>query len=80
VQQTATTERAWSIRSGGANADVNPQSRADTFLLDTATGRVWQLVQYSDLKDTPPAWQLMKRIDNDLDLKKLQREHGVKDP
>jgi hypothetical protein len=58
---------------------INPQARADTFLLDTATGRVWQLVQYSDLKDTPPAWQLMKRIDNDLDLKKLQKEHGKKD-
>lgn len=57
---------------------INPQARPDTFLLDTATGRVWQLVQYSDLKDTPPAWQLMKRIDNDLDLKKLQREYGVK--
>ena len=57
---------------------INPQARADTFLLDTATGRVWQRVQYGDLKDTPPAWQLMKRIDNDLDLKKLQREHGVK--
>ena len=57
---------------------INPQARADTFLLDTATGRVWQLIKYGDLNGEPPAWQLMKRIDNDLDLKKLRNEFGVK--
>ena len=59
---------------------INPQARADTFLLDTATGRVWQLIKYGDLNGEPPAWQLMKRIDSDLDLKKLRSEFGVKPP
>jgi len=59
---------------------INPQARADTFLLDTATGRVWQLIKYGDLNGEPPAWQLMHRIDNDLDLKKLRSEFGVKAP
>jgi hypothetical protein len=57
---------------------INPQTRTDTFLLDTATGRVWQLVKYNDLNNEPPAWQLMTRIDNDVDLKKLQKERGFK--
>ena len=57
---------------------INPQARADTFLLDTATGRVWQLIIYGDLNGEPPAWQLMKRVDSDLDLKKLRNEFGVK--
>jgi hypothetical protein len=57
---------------------INPQARTDTFLLDTATGRVWQLVKYGDLNDEPSVWQQMNRIDNDADLKKLQKERGFK--
>jgi hypothetical protein len=55
---------------------INPQVRADTFLLDTATGRVWQLVKFTDINAT--AWQIMKRLDSELDLVKLIGEQGIK--
>lgn len=44
---------------------INTSIRADTFLLDTQTGRVWQLTQYSFLKGNPTAWAYMDRLDND---------------
>lgn len=37
---------------------INPSIRADTFLLDTASGNVWQ--QRADTGGQP-SWQLMKR-------------------
>jgi hypothetical protein len=45
--------------------------RADTFLLDTLSGDVWQLTALADVKDEPTAWMLMPRIDTrkKLDLK-----------
>jgi hypothetical protein len=57
---------------------ISPQVARNTFLLDTATGRVWQLGVYSDLKDDPTAWIIMPRIDDDSDLSRLVKEHGTK--
>lgn len=42
----------------------NPNVRADTFLLDKKTGKIWRLTQYSDLDGEPVAWQYMERIDD----------------
>ena len=56
----------------------NPQVRADTFMIDTATGKVWQMVKYSDLADTPTVWQIMKRVDNDIDMLNLINSKGIK--
>jgi hypothetical protein len=41
----------------------NPQMRADTFLIDTQKGRLWQLTQFSDLPGKPSAWQEMDVLD-----------------
>ena len=38
--------------------------RADTYLLDTATGRVWQHVQFVQLEGGPVAWRFMPRLDS----------------
>jgi hypothetical protein len=32
---------------------INPEVRADTFLLDTETGRIWKPAQYTNLVDDP---------------------------
>lgn len=42
---------------------MSPIARVDTFLLDTVTGRSWQLTQYSDLPGKPMVWQSMDRFD-----------------
>jgi len=46
----------------------NPNVRADTFLLDTETGRIWVPTQFSDFKHSPTAWQIQDRIDNEAQL------------
>jgi hypothetical protein len=56
----------------------NPQVRADTFMIDTATGRVWQMVKFTDLTDGPTVWQIMKRLDNEVDLINLINSKGIK--
>ncbi len=42
----------------------NPNVRADTFLLEKTTGKVWQLVTYIDLEGDPKVWKYMERIDD----------------
>jgi hypothetical protein len=46
---------------------VNPSVRADLFLLDTETGRIWQRTQISYIKGQPDAWLLQKKFDTEDD-------------
>lgn len=46
----------------------NPNVRADTFLLDTWTGRVWELLTYTDIEGKPRIWQYMVRVDTPKEL------------
>ncbi len=55
----------------------SPHARADTFLLDTQTGRVWQL---KGLNGEPAAWAPMTRLDNSEDQAAFARSHGVRRP
>lgn len=41
----------------------SPFARADTFLLDTQTGRVWQLTKFTSLKGDPIAFDEVAVID-----------------
>jgi hypothetical protein len=43
----------------------SPHLRADTFLLDTATGRVWSHPQFTAYEGDPTAWNLEKRFDTE---------------
>jgi hypothetical protein len=36
---------------------MNPSVRADTYLLDTQTGRIWKSVVFTDLQGSPEAWE-----------------------
>ena len=50
----------------------------DTFLVDTATGNVWRLTQYSDFNKDPLAWAPMFRLDRPSDTTPLLSEYGLK--
>ena len=42
----------------------NPNVRADTFMLDTQKGRIWQMTQITDVPGQPSAWVDMDIIDS----------------
>jgi len=46
----------------------NPNARADTFLLDTQKGKVWQLTKITDVESQPTVWQPLEIIDPDGDI------------
>lgn len=46
----------------------NPNIRADTFLLDTQTGKIWRQMKYTDIQDEPTVWKFELRIDNESEL------------
>lgn len=56
----------------------SPHVRADTYLLDTSTGMVWQLTQSTNLNDDPLAWRPMWRIDTDAQNEAFIRNFGLK--
>jgi hypothetical protein len=57
----------------------NPNVRADTFLVDTQTGTVWQLIQFTDLKGDPTVWNRMDIIDDDKQAFQFALKHGAKE-
>lgn len=50
--------------------------RADTFLLDTHEGRVWQMTEFSFLDGKPTAWLFTERIDTSAELTEYLRREG----
>jgi hypothetical protein len=54
--------------------------RADTYLLDTATGETWRMTQFTDLKGNPTVWDKVGRIDNDADAAMLIAKYGSTRP
>ena len=48
----------------------HPTIRADQFLLDTCTGRVWNKVTYTDVK--ADVWQPIPRVDSEEGLTQWQ--------
>ena len=56
----------------------SPHARSDTYLVDTQTGKVWQLTQFTGLNGEPTAWSPMSRFDNSEDQAAFVRAHGAK--
>lgn len=56
----------------------SPFARADSFLLDTQTGRVWQLTRFTDLEGEPLIWKNMERIDSEAQLMQWLRSQAPK--
>ena len=57
---------------------ISPNVRADTFLLDTQTGRVWKPVQVTDVVGEPVIWKVMDRADSDHQLLEWFKGHQLK--
>jgi len=66
VPLTASEPPARTLRPVPARYQIvfSPHVRADTFLLDTQKGRVWQMTKFSDLQGEPSAWAEMDVIDS----------------
>ena len=47
---------------------INPNVKADTFLLDTQTGMVWVHAEITDLEGNPTVWKLMDRVDSEQEF------------
>lgn len=68
LAETPGTPQVTSSSSGRFQIVINPNLRADTFLLDTATGKTWKPVQYTDVRGMPVIWEFQERVDDDAAL------------
>lgn len=75
---SATAQQSASTSSARFQIFLNPNVRADTFLVDTNTGRVWRLTTFKDIEDNPTVWISMDRIDDDKQLMNFVRSHKLK--
>jgi len=57
----------------------SPHVERDTVLLDTVTGRSWELVSYTDLEGDPSAWKLMPQVNSTEDTAALMERIGTKE-
>jgi hypothetical protein len=55
-----------------------PHARADQYLVDTTTGRIWQKTSYTDLVGEPEVWLPLTRVDNDADFNAWVKKQTVK--
>jgi len=46
----------------------SPNVRADTFLVDTQTGKIWRMQQFTDVPGQPTVWAPEKKFDTDEDF------------
>jgi len=64
AQQMAAKEKPVMSAYGRYQIVINPNARADTFLLDTETGKVWVSTAFTNIKGEPTVWLFEDRIDN----------------
>ena len=56
----------------------SPQTEKDTMLLDTATGKTWEEIEYTDLNDSPTVWSPVPQVNTPADIAEVARIHGTK--
>lgn len=59
-----TNEKQQAVGPGRYQIVSHPQIRTGPFLLDTQTGRIWQLRDFPGLEGAPSAWREMTIIDD----------------
>lgn len=57
---------------------INPQARADTFLLDTATGRIWAPGRYVAWEGEPRVWELEQKFDTKQQVETFLATQAIK--
>ena len=60
--------RARDVSAGRYQIVMRDGVRADTFLLDTETGRVWKPVTITNVKGEPEIWRIADRVDTAADF------------
>jgi len=56
----------------------SPHARADQYLVDTDSGRVWEKVSYTDLVGDPEVWMPQPRIDSDAQFDEWLKKQQTK--
>lgn len=69
---------AQSSSNGKYQIFFSPHVRADTFLLDTETGKIWVLNKIEIMEDEPLVWRYVDRIDNIAQLIQFASRHKIK--
>jgi hypothetical protein len=64
--------------SGRYQLVFNPAVRADTFLIDTQTGKIWSRVQFTDIQGEPDVWRAEDRIDGQAQFIDWLNNHSSK--
>ena len=64
-QATQSNVQAAASAAGRYQIVFSPLSRADTFLVDTQTGKIWQRTSFPFLVGEPEAWIYQTRLDNE---------------
>lgn len=57
---------------------VNPNVRADTFMIDSWTGKVWVHTSLTEIVGDPDVWMTQERIDSQDDLATYYKTHVTK--
>jgi len=58
---------------------VNPNVRADTFLLDTVTGKIWLRTSFVNYAGEPDVWVAQDRVDDDYQMAAWSKSHFTKE-
>ncbi len=76
---TAAIAQAGPVGAPGRYVIVHsPHVQSDTVLLDTATGKTWQLTQDNSREGSPTAWAPMARIDNMGEMQQFVKDYPRK--
>ena len=71
----ALAQEAPKLLPGRYQIIMHPTFRADQYLLDTATGKIWQLTKFGTLKGEPEAWKFMTRLDDQAEYVSFLMSH-----
>lgn len=56
----------------------NPGVRADTFLIDTQTGKTWVQTEITDVESQPTVWMFRDRLDDEREVADWSTRHASK--
>jgi hypothetical protein len=80
LAQQAPTPSQVQTSGGRYQIIFSPRTERATFMLDTQTGRVWQVINYSYLTGDPTVWVLMDQVNTPADEDKLDAKYPRKPP
>jgi hypothetical protein len=56
----------------------SPHIQSNTMLLDTLTGKTWQLTKFVDREGEPVAWEPVAHTDNSIEMLELRKNYPPK--